>query len=196
MLNDWNRHGIDKKSAPWFVYTVMSFGVLLCLIALTGYIAAGAVSGCCLFFYAVFTSIIIVVEAAIVGDLVFNEHWVEDLPHDATGGLQSLRAFIEANIDLFKWIAVTVVVVQALSLLLAVILRGTALEKRVDDENDEHFSVMRNPLLSPQGNLASASSTVDNTTSQPDSWSSRLQQRYGLVTSPLANGAVHHEQKP
>ncbi|XP_020259944.1 tetraspanin-18-like isoform X2 [Asparagus officinalis] len=112
MLNDWNRHGVDKSSAPWFVYTMMAFGVFMCLIALVGYIAAGVVNGFCLCSYAVFILILILIEAGLMADLLFNEHWEEDFPHDATEELKSLRAFIEANIDIFKWVAVTLVVVQ------------------------------------------------------------------------------------
>lgn len=192
MLSDWNHHRVDKSSAPWFVYTVLSFGVLLCLIAFTGYIAAGAANGCCLCSYAVFTSAMILVEAALMGDLVFNKHWEQDLPHDATGNLQSLRAFIEANMDLFKWIAVTVVVVQAISLLLAIILRGIVPR---DDEKDDEFTYIRNPLLNPQDRLASALTTVENPTTQADSWSSRMRQKYGLVPSAPPNGTYQQEQQ-
>ncbi|ONK70894.1 uncharacterized protein A4U43_C04F2620 [Asparagus officinalis] len=199
MLNDWNRHGVDKSSAPWFVYTMMAFGVFMCLIALVGYIAAGVVNGFCLCSYAVFILILILIEAGLMADLLFNEHWEEDFPHDATEELKSLRAFIEANIDIFKWVAVTLVVVQTLSLLLAIILRSIVPLRRMDNESNEDFTGMRSPLLNLEGGLPSPSNSVDRTTIQPDSWSSRMRDKYGFVPSPLSNdtttGKISDDQR-
>ncbi|XP_073101573.1 tetraspanin-20 isoform X2 [Elaeis guineensis] len=186
MLNRWHRHGhggsgfsfdFDKLPAPWLVCSLMGIGIFVCLIAFTGHIAAETINGCCLCFYAVLTTILILLEAALVSDLVFNKHWEEDLPHDATGQLKSLRAFIEANIGICKWVAVTVLVVQALSLLLAVILRGMASPRSVDYDSDEEFFTVRKPLLNPQGGPTFASTSFDNTVVSSDTWNSRIKQK-------------------
>ena len=36
----------------------------------------------------------------------------QDLPYDSTGELKRLRAFIEDNIDICEWVAVTIIVIQ------------------------------------------------------------------------------------
>ena len=36
----------------------------------------------------------------------------QDLPFDSTGELKRLRAFIEENMDICKWVALTVTVIQ------------------------------------------------------------------------------------
>jgi hypothetical protein len=37
---------------------------------------------------------------------------LQDLPLDPTGELESLRSFIEENIDICKWVGIAVVVIQ------------------------------------------------------------------------------------
>ncbi|KAJ6826822.1 tetraspanin-18 [Iris pallida] len=158
ILNYLKRHGdlhfrgfdLDKLPAPWFVCALMGIGILVCLIAFTGHVAAEAISGCCLCFYAVLSTVLILVEAALGGYVVFNKHWEEDLPYDSTGELRKLRAFIENNIDMFKWVGMAVIVIQALSLLLSVILRGMVSKMTMDYDSDDEFLVIRRPLLNPE----------------------------------------------
>lgn len=42
---------------------------------------------------------------------LFN-YTCQDLPFDPTGELQSLRSFIEANVEICKWVGLTVVIIQ------------------------------------------------------------------------------------
>lgn len=49
---------------------------------------------------------------------------LQDLPFDPTGELQSLKSFIEDNLDLCKWVGITVVVVQVYSALLLALAYG------------------------------------------------------------------------
>ncbi|KAJ6798704.1 tetraspanin-18 [Iris pallida] len=187
ILSYLKRHGdidfdfdLDKVPAPWFVCALMGFGILVCLIAFTGHVAAEVISGCCLCFYAVLTTILVLLEAALVADVVFNKHWEDDLPHDSTGELKRLRAFIEDNIDIFKWVGITVVVVQALSLLLSVVLRAMVSKRRLDYDSDDDFLVIRRPLINPEGGPTYVATAVDSTGHHSDFWSSRMRQKYGL----------------
>ncbi|KAJ6825126.1 tetraspanin-18 [Iris pallida] len=186
ILNCLSRHGglhfggfgLDKLPAPWFVCALMGIGILVCLIAFTGHVAAEAINGCCLCFYAVLTTVLILVEAALVGYVVFNKHWEEDLPYDSTGELKNLRLFIEDNIDIFKWVGVTVTVIQALSLLLSVILRAMVSKRTLDYDSNDEFLVIRRPLLNHDGAPTYFSTGVDG--HHPDFWSSQMRQKYGL----------------
>ncbi|KAJ6822407.1 tetraspanin-18 [Iris pallida] len=186
ILNYLKPHGdfdFDLKlPAPWFVCALMGFGVLVCLIAFTGHVAAEMISGCCLCFYAVLTTILILLEAALVADVVFNKHWEDDLPHDSTGELNRLRAFIEDNIGIFKWVGLTVVVIQALSLLLSVLLRAMVSKSKLDYyDSDDEFFVIRRPLINPEGNPTYIAAAVDSTGHHSDFWGSRMRQKqYGL----------------
>ncbi|XP_072967701.1 tetraspanin-18 [Typha angustifolia] len=194
MLNHWNRQGgdLDIKDLKdlWFVCASMGVGVLLCLIAFTGHVAAEASSGCCLCFYAILTTLLILLEATLAGDLMFNKHWQEDLPYDATGELKNLRAFIEDNMDICKWVGISVIVIQGFSLFFATVLRSMVSTRRVDYDSDEDFVVIRRPLLNPQGVTPYATTSVDNKGFHSDIWSSRMRQKYGLNQNEFAHNVA------
>jgi hypothetical protein len=169
--------------AQWFIYCFMAIGILVCIVTFIGFIAAEAISGCCLCFYSILKTLVIILEAALVGYIAIDRHWEKDLPYDPTGELTSLRAFIEANIDICKWVGIVVVAVQLLSLLLALVLRAMVSPRQSElDDEDDFENRARENLLGPQANqTSSASSNIDN-------WRSRIREKYGLV-----NG---HSQSP
>ncbi|URE18961.1 hypothetical protein MUK42_10686 [Musa troglodytarum] len=220
VLNRWHRHGqlvLDLRDvpAPWFVCASMGVGICLCLISFTGYVAAEAVNGCCLCFvfmfsspqfpsavahfqldYAVLSTILIVLEAALMGDILLNKHWEEDLPYDTTGELKNLCEFVEDNMDIFKWVAVSVIAIQAsfslaLCLLLTLFLRALVQHRNDAYNSDEDFVIIRRPLLHPQGGgPAYGTTSIDNKGIHSDTWSSRMRQKYGLNQNELPPNAV------
>ncbi|KAJ0054256.1 hypothetical protein Pint_01620 [Pistacia integerrima] len=166
-----------KLPAPWFIYSFMGVGILLCCITLIGCIAAEAISGCCLCFYAVLKTMFILLEAALVAFIAIDHHWEKDLPSDPTGELDSIRSFIEDNIGICKWIGITVVIIQALALLLAMVLRAMVSTQRTNFDEEDDFENARGrtwePLLNSQSNQTSGST-------HSDIWSSRIREKYGL----------------
>ncbi|KAG8364696.1 hypothetical protein BUALT_Bualt18G0025300 [Buddleja alternifolia] len=48
MLRVWLRH-LDSPAIPWFIYTILGIGVVLCVITCSGHIAAETANGCCLY---------------------------------------------------------------------------------------------------------------------------------------------------
>ncbi|KAF8090327.1 hypothetical protein N665_0479s0030 [Sinapis alba] len=182
-------HGFTLRSldlpAPWFIYSFMAVGVLVCIVTIIGFIAAEAISGCCLCFYSILKTLLILLEAALVAYIAIDRHWEKDLPYDPTGELNSLRAFIEDNIDICKWVGAAVVVVQLLSLLLAMVLRAMVSPKSSELDDEEDFENPRSrawdPLLGSQANQASAGP------SKSENWSSRIREKYGLNQSQAVN---------
>lgn len=173
-----------KLPSPWFIYFFMGFGVLLCCITCIGHIAAEAYSGCCLCFYTLLKTLLILLEVALAAFIAFDHHWEWDLPYDPTGELDSLRSFIEANFDICKWVFISVVVIQASSLLLALILRAVVSNGRLDYDSEDEYDVSRGrkrePLLNPQLGQSSGSTKGDVKGTHSDMWSSRMREKYGL----------------
>uniref|UniRef100_A0A7N0SYG0 Uncharacterized protein n=1 Tax=Kalanchoe fedtschenkoi TaxID=63787 RepID=A0A7N0SYG0_KALFE len=161
--------------APWFIYSFMAVGVMLCSVTCVGLIAAEAINGCCLCFYSLLKVVVILVEASFVAFVVFDHHWEEDLPFDPTGELDSLKSFIVKNLEICKWVGITILIIQAVSLLLAFVLRATISTRR-DDEYDDVEST-REPLIHTRPVENSYSSKGDNI------WSSRIRDKYGLGSS-------------
>ncbi|KAI4300110.1 hypothetical protein L6164_033524 [Bauhinia variegata] len=172
-----------KLPAPWFIYSFMGVGILLCCITFLGCIAAEAINGCCLCFYTIIITIFILLEAALVAFIAIDQRWEKDLPFDPTGELDSLRSFIEDNSDICKWVGITVIVIQASSLLLALILRVTVSTRRADFDSEDEYDVRdrsREPLLHSQSGQLSGSTKGDNRGTISDIWSSRIREKYGL----------------
>ncbi|KAL1203221.1 Tetraspanin-20 [Cardamine amara subsp. amara] len=183
----FNLRSLDLP-APWFIYSFMAIGILVCIVTIIGFIAAEAINGCCLCFYSILKTLVIILEAALVGFIAIDRHWEKDLPYDPTGELNSLRAFIEQNIDICKWVGIVVVAIQLLSLLLAMVLRAmvSPRQSELDDEDDfeNPMSRARENLLGPQANqTSSGSSNIDN-------WRSRIREKYGLINGQSQSPSV------
>ncbi|KAL0654849.1 hypothetical protein Bca4012_075433 [Brassica carinata] len=137
------------------------------------------------FRYSILKTLLILLEAALVAFIAIDRQWEKDLPYDPTGELNSLRAFIEDNIDICKWVGAAVLVVQLLSLLLAMVLRAMVSPKRPELGDEEDFENPRSrawdPLLGSQANQASAGP------SKSENWSSRIREKYGLNQSQAVN---------
>ncbi|XP_076898377.1 tetraspanin-18-like [Bidens hawaiensis] len=175
---------ITGSRSPWFIYAFMAFGVMLCCISCTGHIAAEAINGCCLYFYTVLKSVFILLEVALIMFIAFDRHWERDLPLDPTGEIDKFRKFVESDTDFCKCIGITAVVIQAVCMLLAVVLRAMVnLQMRLDEEDDiEEYGVVRGkpwePLLNPHAAQTSVSVSVNGKSFPSDAWSSR--EKYGL----------------
>ncbi|GLT41496.1 hypothetical protein SLA2020_155560 [Shorea laevis] len=176
-----------KLPAPWFIYSFMGVGILLCCVSLIGCIAAEVISGCCLCFYTLLKVVLILLEAALVAFIAIDHHWEKDLPFDPTGELDSLRSFIESNIDICKWVGITIVTIQVLSLLLAIILRGMVSARKEDLDGGDDYENVRGrtyePLLNPQLSQTSSSAKGDTRGTHSDIWGSRIREKYGLNSS-------------
>ncbi|CAL0316887.1 unnamed protein product [Lupinus luteus] len=217
MLNQWNRHipetpfpnfitftfksqphvfGFDVDSinlpAPWFIYAFMGIGIMVCCVTFLGYIAAEMISGCCFCLYTLFITVLLLVEAALVGFIAVDHRWEEDIPFDPTGQLESLRSFIEENVDICRLVGIVVLVIQALSLILALILGGTVSTWLSDFDYEDEYVVQGriwDPLLNAQSGQPTGSSKVDSRAIYSDIFSSRMREKYGLN-----NGDKHSNQ--
>ncbi|KAE8672087.1 Tetraspanin-20 [Hibiscus syriacus] len=170
--------------APWFIYSFMGIGIALCCITLIGCIAAESVNGCCLCFYTLLKIVLILIEAALVAFIAIDRRWEKDLPFDPTGELDSFRSFVEDNVDICKWVGLGVVVIQALALLVAIILRAMVSARRRDIEEEDDYESDRGrtwePLLNPQSSHSSTSAKGDGRGAQSNMWGSRMREKFGL----------------
>ncbi|XP_057954552.1 tetraspanin-19 [Malania oleifera] len=152
MVRVWERHmgsspfGADDTPSPWFIYTFLGLGITLSVITCSGHIAAETANGICLYFYMLFVFLLIMVEAAVTVDVFLNHNWEEDFPVDPSGTFDEFKDFVRSNFEICKWIGLTIVSVQGLSILLALILKSLG-PHRGCDESDDDFAPARLPLL-------------------------------------------------
>lgn len=179
------RMGLHSLPAPWFIYGFMGIGILVCCITCIGHIAAEAINGCCLCFYALLSTVFVLLEAGLVAFIALDHHWEKDLPLDQTGELDSLRTFIKDNVDVFDWVGIAIVVIQVLSVLFAVILRSLVSNQRGYDDIEEGNGTQsraREPLLNTYSSQASGLTKGDS-----DIWSSRMRKKYGSNSGSSKN---------
>ncbi|BBH10090.1 Tetraspanin family protein [Prunus dulcis] len=185
-------------------------GVLICCITFIGCIAAESINGCCLCFvslaytfctifqprnysaffaitfkYTILITVLTLLEAALVAFIAIDHRWEKDLPFDPTGELDSLRSFVQDNTDVCRWAGLAVIVLQALSLLLAMVLRGMVSTHKADYDVEDDYDFRgrtREPLLNNQLSQASGSTKGDGRGTHSDIWSSRIRDKYGLNT--------------
>ncbi|KAA8550668.1 hypothetical protein F0562_002352 [Nyssa sinensis] len=185
---------LQALPAPWFIFAFMGLGIVLCCITCIGHIAAETINGCCLCFYTLLTTVLILLEAVMVAFIVIDHHWEKDLPFDPTGELDSLRDFIEDNADVCKWVGISVVIIQALSLFLAMILRAMVSTQRADHDIEGEYDVRGKtwePLLNPHKSQTSGSIKGDAKVAHSDIRSSWMREKYGLSGGDVKNNLLN-----
>ncbi|KAI4319342.1 hypothetical protein MLD38_032948 [Melastoma candidum] len=136
--------------APWFIYSLIGIGIVLCGISFTGYITVEALDGCCLCFMLLLWHLL---QLIIAGN---------------------------SKADICKSIGITVLVVQGLALLVAFVLRGLASPQRTDfdyEDRRDGRARIRKPLLNPRTVPAQNSVKGDDRSARSDSWSSFVREK-------------------
>ncbi|XP_031091761.1 tetraspanin-19-like [Ipomoea triloba] len=184
MFRVWQKHmagpspppffGPNDAPIPWFIYTILGLGITLCFITCSGHIAAETANGCCLYIYMVFIFLLLVLEAAVTVDVFLNNNWEEDFPEDTTGNFDEIKSFVNDNFDLCKWIGLSVLAVQGLSILLSMVLKAMGPHRERYYESDDDYTPDGAPLLKnyvPQTSYVVGDPVYG---SKSDSWNIRI----------------------
>ncbi|KAF1874734.1 hypothetical protein Lal_00007348 [Lupinus albus] len=152
---------LDKLPKAWFIYLFIGIGVVLFVISCFGCIGAVTRSGCCLSC---------------------------EIPTDKTGAFDMIYGFLRENWNLVKWIALGIVIFEALLFFLALVVR--AANRPADYDSDDEYinprQQARQPLLNKPAGPATGvpvAGTIDQRPSRNDAWSTRMREKYGLDTS-------------
>ncbi|PSR91659.1 Tobamovirus multiplication protein like [Actinidia chinensis var. chinensis] len=178
---------LDNLPKAWFIYLFIGVGVILFVISCFGCIAAVTRNGCCLTCYAVLVILLILVELACAAFIFFDKSWQDDIPTDKTGDFDMIYDFLEENWEIVKWVALGVVILEALLFLLAVIVR--AANRPVECDSDDEYiggprQQARQPLINrPPVPAMGVPVTLDQRPSRNDAWSTRMREKYGLDTT-------------
>lgn len=155
MIRDWQRntgHGSfpfpgSDVPAPWFMYTFLGLGVIMCVITCSGHIAAETVNGCCLCTYMVFVFLLLMLEAAVTVDVFLNYSWEQDFPVDPSGNFDKFKEFVRKNFEFCKWVGLSVVSLQGLCVLLAMIVKALGPHDGHYYDSDDDYTPEGVPLL-------------------------------------------------
>ncbi|XP_019433220.1 PREDICTED: tobamovirus multiplication protein 2A-like [Lupinus angustifolius] len=178
----------DDLPKAWFIFVFIGVGAVLFVVSCFGCIGAVTRNGCCLGFYAVLVVLLILAELGCAAFVFFDKSWKEEIPRDKTGDFDMIYGFLKENINIVKWVALGIVIFEALLFLLALIVR--AANRPADYDSDEEFinprQQVRQPLLNRPAAPATGvpvAGTIDQRPSRNDAWSTRMREKYGLDTS-------------
>ncbi|KAJ1428929.1 Tetraspanin/Peripherin [Sesbania bispinosa] len=179
---------LDDLPKAWFIYLFIGVGVVLFVIACFGCIGAMTRNGCCLSCYSVLVVLLIVLELGCAAFIFFDKSWKEEIPTDETGDFDMIYGFLRKNWNIVRWVALGIVIFEALLFVLALIVR--AANRPAEYDSDEEYinprQQVRQPLLNrpaapPSGGPVAG--TIDQRPSRNDAWSTRMREKYGLDTS-------------
>ncbi|KAI3854280.1 hypothetical protein MKW98_024703 [Papaver atlanticum] len=176
----WQKHADHWDSdfpVPWFIYASFGLGVILCVITCSGHIAAETANGHCLSCYMVFLFLLVLLEVAVTADVFLNHHWEEDFPEDPTGSFDSFKHFVSSNFDICKWIGISVVAAQGLSILLSMILRALGPDQGGFYDSDDDYTPARLPLLKNPTHPPAYVVADPRFAPKSDSWNVRIQDK-------------------
>ncbi|KAG5540059.1 hypothetical protein RHGRI_020331 [Rhododendron griersonianum] len=179
----------DDLPKAWFICVFVGVGVILFIISCFGCIAAATRNGCCLVSYSVLVFLLILVEGGCAAFIFFDSSWKDDIPTDDTGDFSMIYDFLEENWEIAKWVALGIVIFEALLFLLALIVRATNRPAEYDSD-DEYINGPRQQARQPLINRppvpapgVPAAGALDQRSSRTDAWSTRMREKYGLDTS-------------
>ncbi|KAL4343988.1 hypothetical protein AHAS_Ahas11G0133400 [Arachis hypogaea] len=154
--------------------------------------------------YAFLVILLILLELAFAAVIFFDKGWKKEIPQDETGYFDMVYGFLRENWDIVRWVALGIVVFEALLFLLALIVRAS--NKQVDYDSDEEYINPRHQARQPLLNNKPASpvtgvpvaGTLDQRPSRNDAWSTRMREKYGLDTSEFTYNPSesHRFQQP
>ncbi|KAK4758281.1 hypothetical protein SAY87_019582 [Trapa incisa] len=178
----------DNLPKAWFIYLFIGVGVVLFVISCCGCIGAVTRNGCCLTCYAILVIILILAQLGIAAFIYFDKSWEDDIPTDKTGDFDMIYDFLKEHWDILKWVALGIVILEALVFFLALIVR--AANRPVEYDSDEEYiprQQIRQPLIGrppPPPTVVPVAGALDQRPpGRNDAWSTRMREKYGLDTS-------------
>ncbi|EFJ26409.1 hypothetical protein SELMODRAFT_172827 [Selaginella moellendorffii] len=183
-----------------FIYAFLGVGAIVLVITCTGHVAAETASGCCLCFYTLLLVVLLLAQAVLAGFIIFDKNWEKAVPEDPTGEFDRIAHFIKRNFAICKWVALGVIILEALSLFLAIVLRSVALgaQRGYDSDDDMPVRNTRQPLLNRQATQSNATPSAPAESRPPrnDAWSTRMREKYGLDTAEFTYNPVDSKRVP
>ncbi|KAJ1386552.1 hypothetical protein SESBI_40701 [Sesbania bispinosa] len=132
--------------------------------------------------YSILVALLILVELGCAAFIFFDKNWKEEIPTDKTGDFDMIYGFLRENWNIVRWVALGIVIFEALLFLLALIVR--AANRPADYDSDDEFinprQQVRQPLLNRPAGPATglpAAGTIDQRPSRNDAWSSRMREK-------------------
>lgn len=127
---------------PWFIYTFLGAGIIVCLSAIGGYIIANCISNCTLCFYIVAICCLLFLEVAVVVAIFFKIDWGKQITTYTGKKNTDFEILMSIHVKISRAIMLLIMVAQISVVILAAILLAGGTEPRT------HFQEVDTPVFS------------------------------------------------
>ncbi|KAL9249682.1 Tobamovirus multiplication protein 2A-like protein [Drosera capensis] len=132
--------------------------------------------------------LLVFAELGCAAFIYFDSSWKDVIPTDDTGDFDLIYDFLKEHWTIVKWVALGIVILEALLFLLTLVARATnkPQEYDSDDELINPRQTVRQPLITrPVATAAGVpvAGTLDQRPTRNDAWSVRMREKYGLDTA-------------
>ncbi|XP_027111772.1 tetraspanin-19-like [Coffea arabica] len=141
----------DAYALPWLIHAFVGVGIALCAITFLGHMAAGTANSWCLSCYSFVVFVLLILDTALLADVLLNSDWEEDLPDDPSGRFDDFKDFVSSNMQLCQWVSFSIFLAQGCSILIATIIKSLDADERInyDTDSDVEHGNSRAPFLNP-----------------------------------------------
>ncbi|KAK6912714.1 hypothetical protein RJ641_022315 [Dillenia turbinata] len=122
---------------PWFIFTCLGVGMVVCLSTLTGYMVYNCMSNHSLAIYILSICSLLSLQVAVIVTVYFKMDWASEIDKYIDDKHKYFERFINFHLMLCRYIMVMVAAVQANVVLLAAILWFVGTEPRIHCHTSE-----------------------------------------------------------
>jgi len=199
MLKKWYGstllHGALPR--PWFIYTFLSMGMVLCFITFVGHIAIQSTNRNYLAIYIFSLLLLLMLQGGAIARVLLDKNWEDEIPKDPTGQFKQLKEFIKNNLYICKCVGLIALLVQAITIVLAFILRTLGPDPRRYCDSDYEYRHYRHDL---QQSFLIQPTPLSNANPEPQlSWNNVGNMRtleYGVEEANFPCNQINHIRLP
>ncbi|XP_073006532.1 tetraspanin-19-like [Typha latifolia] len=107
---------------PWFIYTILGTGIIVCMNALYGHMVANCISKIALFIYILFSCFILSIQTALIVAIMFKIDWPAVISRYLDGTNDASQNMLDFHIKVCHLIGIAILVAQAKVLVIATVL--------------------------------------------------------------------------
>uniref|UniRef100_A0A7N0TLP8 Tetraspanin-19-like n=1 Tax=Kalanchoe fedtschenkoi TaxID=63787 RepID=A0A7N0TLP8_KALFE len=115
---------------PWFIYTCLGVGIVVCLTTLAGHMVANCVTNSVLCIYLVAILSLLLIQGMVIVSIFFKMDLASEITEAIDDSHMKLRSFLIFHLIMCRWIVTMVTVVQLNVVILAVILWAVGFDSR------------------------------------------------------------------
>lgn len=107
---------------PWFIYTCLGVGIVVCLSTLCGHMVANCISSSILCIYIIFIASLLLFQVAAIVLMIFKINWELEIVAYIDQSHKEFLSFVKFHVALCRLISIFILVAQVCAVAIALVL--------------------------------------------------------------------------